>query len=70
MAMKDLEELKDAYQGVFDDNDQIRNCGRVACMRLIHLMKKYSTENVGNPDTGTLEINTVQSEYHRIVGQK
>ena len=62
MSKKDFEELKDAYQDVFDDNDQIKNCGRVACMRLIHLMKKYSTENVGNPDTGTLEINTVQSE--------
>jgi len=68
MSKKDLEELKDAYQAVFDENDQIKNCGRVACMRLIHIMKKYSTENVGNPDTGTLEINTVQSEYHRIVG--
>ena len=68
MCKKDLEELKDAYQAVFDENDQIKNCGRVACMRLIHIMKKYSTGNVGNPDTGTLEINTVQSEYHRIVG--
>jgi hypothetical protein len=68
MSKKDLEELKDAYQAVFDENDQIKNCGRVACMRLIHIMKKYSTENVGNPDTGTLEINTVQAEYHRIVG--
>ena len=68
MSKKELEELKDAYQAVFDENDQIKNCGRVACMRLIHIMKMYSTENVGNPDTGTLEINTVQSEYHRIVG--
>jgi hypothetical protein len=68
MATKELEELKDAYQDVFDENDQIKNCGRVACMRLIHLMKKYSTENVGNPDTGTLEVNTIQSEYHRIAG--
>jgi len=68
MSMKGLEELKDAYEAVFDENDQIKACGRVACMRLIHLMKKYSTENVGNPDTGTLEINTVQSEYHRITG--
>ena len=68
MAMRELEELKDAYQDVFDSNDQIKNCGRVACMRLIYLMKKYSTKNVGNPDTGTLEINVIQSEYHRIVG--
>ena len=68
MAMKDLNELKDAYQDVFDCNDQVKNCTRVACMRLIHLMKKYSTENVGNPDTGTLEVNTIQSEYHRIAG--
>jgi len=68
MTKRELEELKDAYEAVFDENDQIKACGRVACMRLIHLMKKYSTEKVGNPDTGTLEINTVQSEYHRIAG--
>ena len=67
MAIKDLEELKDAYQDVFDENDQIKNCGRVACMRLIHLMKKYSSKNVGNPNTGAMEVDTIQSEYHRIV---
>ena len=54
MTMRELEELKDAYQDVFDGNDQIKNCGRVACMRLIHLMKKYSSKNVGNLDTGVM----------------
>ena len=68
MAMKDLEDLKDAYQDVFDDNDQVKNCRRTACMRLIHLMKKYSSKNVGNLDTGVMEVDTIKSEYHRIVG--
>ena len=68
MSKKDLEEVKDAYQDVFDSNDKIKNCDCVACKRLIYLMKKFSTENVGNPDTGNLEISTIQSEYHRIAG--
>ena len=40
MSTRDLEQLRDSYEDVFDENDQIKNCGRVACMRLIHLMKK------------------------------
>lgn len=67
MSTRDLEQLRDSYEDVFDENDQIKNCGRVACMRLIHLMKKYSSADLGNVDTGVMNVETITAEYHRIV---
>ena len=69
MSKRELEELKDAYRDVFGEDDQVKNDDSVAFKRrLIYLMKKFSTKNVGNPDNGVMKVDTIKSEYHRIIG--
>ena len=68
MSKRELEELKDAYRDVFGEDDQVKNDDSVAYKRLIYLMKKFSTKNLGNFDTGIMKVDTIKSEYHRIAG--
>ena len=67
MNKKDFENLNEAYNAVFDGKGQIKNCERDACIRLIDLMKEYTSKNVGNADTGILDVDAVKSEYCRII---
>ena len=69
MTSKELKELKDAYETVFDENGSVKACGRAVCLRLMYVMKKYSTANLGNFNTGVMEVDTIKSEYRRIIGQ-
>jgi len=68
MTFKEVDELKDAYETVFDKDGNVKACGRAVCLRLMYLMKKYSTANLGNFDTGVMEVDTIKSEYQRIAG--
>ena len=67
--MTELEQqnLKSAYDAVFHENGKVKECGRDACSKLINLMRKYTSENVGNENTGMLEIDTMKSEYYRVI---
>ena len=68
MTKKEAEELKDAYVTVFDENGDVKACGHAACLKLMHVLKKYSTKNLGNLDTGFMEVETIRSEYSRLIG--
>ncbi len=63
-----FEELSLAFDKVFDEKGEIRACGRAACMYLISLMNRYSSENVGDENTGKINIETMKHEYFRICG--
>jgi hypothetical protein len=67
--MTELEQksLKAAYNAVFDENGKVKECGRDACIRLINLMGNYTSKNVGNENTGMLEIDAMKSEYYRVI---
>ena len=69
MTSEKLQELKDAYEAVFDKDGNTKLCGRDVCIRLISLMSKYSTANIGCAKTGIMNLNTIKSEYKRIVGE-
>ncbi len=66
MGEQELKELSSAFDAVFDNEGQIKACGRYACMNLINLMKKYSSEDVGDEETGRINIETMKNEYFRI----
>ena len=69
MTKNELEELKDAYQAVFDENGNVKACGSVACMKLmISLMRFRPKADLGNLDTGVMNINVVKNMYRDIVG--
>jgi hypothetical protein len=67
MSLEEQERLKRAYNAVFDENGQVRNCGREVCSKLINLMKKYTSKKIGDEDTGKLEIDTIKLEYYRVI---
>ena len=67
MQLREQEKLRKAYNAVFDKNGQVKNCGRDACSRLIHLMKKHSAENVGDEHKGILNVDVIKSEYRRVM---
>ena len=68
MKEQELKELSLAYDRVFDKKGEIKVCGRFACMNLISLMKRYSLEDVGDEETGKINIETMTREYLKICG--
>lgn len=68
MKENELKELSLVFNDVFDSNGEVKKCGRALCMKLIIMMKKYSSEDVGDERTGMMNVETMKSEYHRICG--
>ena len=67
MKEQDFKKLASAFDTVFDDAGQIKACGRNACIDLITLMGKYSTEDVGDETTGNIKPENMKNEYLRIL---
>ena len=59
--------IKKLYDGVFDLQGRVRVCGRDACRRLIEAISSESSLNVGDADTGMMNIDVLKSEYDRII---
>lgn len=62
--MKDLEEL---YNNVFNADGSIKPCGRDACKTLIIGIKSLSDKDVGNEDTGFMNVGVLKEEYQKIM---
>lgn len=69
MERKEKIELMTAFDAVFDSLEEVKPCGRDACIRLIKLMKAHTQVNVGNENTGTLKINELKEEYWKLMIQ-
>ena len=63
MNEQEAEEMYAAYNAVFDNKGKIKACGRDACIHLIQLMKKYTSEDVGDENTGRINIEVMKEEY-------
>ena len=70
MTKRELEELKNDYQAVFYGNGDVKACGRVLCLKLMYSLKKFAPmANLGNFDTGVMNVETVKAEYRRLINQ-
>lgn len=67
MSKEEIKKLKAAYDAVFNEKGEIKACGRDACTKLISLMKKYTSKNIGDIRTGKLEIDVIKMEYYRVI---
>ena len=56
----------EAYRAVFDGDNNIKLCGREACITLITMMSKYTQVNVGNKETGIINVSNMGAEYKKI----
>ena len=69
MSKKELDELKDAYESVFDEDGSVKACGRALCMRLMYALKKFRPKaELGNFDTGKMNVKVVKDVYQDIIG--
>ena len=69
MATRELKELKDDYQAVFDEDDNVKACGRALCLRLMYTLKKFRPNaELGNFETGEMNIKVVKDAYQDIIG--
>jgi hypothetical protein len=69
MAMKELENLKNDYQDVFDEKGNVKACGRTLCQRLMYTLKKFRPNaELGNLETGVMNVEVVKNVYRDIVG--
>lgn len=66
----DKEEFFEAYEAVFDENGDVRKCGRNACIRLIELCRQRNHMlYFGNPETGVMEKENIKMLYMIEKGQ-
>ena len=62
--MKDLEEL---YNKVFVNEGRVKLCDRDACKALIIKIKELSGRDVGNQDTGFMDLGVLKDEYNKLM---
>jgi len=55
--------IKDLYNKVFDQDGNITNCGRDLCEKLITLVQPYTDLIVGNPETGMINVENMNSFF-------
>lgn len=58
-------EFRKKYREVFDDNGNIKACGRKKCIELIELAKTIQPGNYGNSKTGFINIDNIIDLYNR-----
>ena len=69
MAMKELENLKNDYQDVFYEKGNVKACYRALCLRLMYTLKKFRPNaELGNFETGEMNIKVVKDVYQDIIG--
>lgn len=53
--------MSEKYNNVFDENGEVKACGREACKELIRAcMEKNPGVDFGNPETGMMNIKNVK----------
>lgn len=60
-------ELEHMYNRVFDENGEIKACGREVCKTLINVINQETSAYVGNPETGMMDIDNIKAEYKKIM---
>lgn len=60
-------ELRNMYNRVFNENGEIKTCGREVCKTLINAINQETSVYVGNPETGMMNIDNIKAEYKKIM---
>lgn len=61
-----IEQIKQLYTEVFDDNFNIKNCGRIKCIELISAVRNYGY-NIGNLKTGFINVENAKIAFTNLV---
>lgn len=66
MTKEELQNLKTAYNAVFDENGNVKNCGRELTRILIKEVAKHTTVNVGDESTGIMKVDKLKTVYQEL----
>jgi hypothetical protein len=66
MSKEDLQGLKAAYNAVFDEDGNVKNCGRELTRILIKEVAKHTTVNVGDESTGIMKVDKLKTVYQEL----
>lgn len=66
MTNEELQELKQAYNVVFDENGEIKGCGRACTRKLIDLISNHTSVYVGDSKTGMMKVDAIKSAYQKL----
>lgn len=56
--------MMEKYNKVFDENGDIKACGRDACKQLIlACMEKWPDIDFGNPETGIMNVENIKKMF-------
>lgn len=59
-------DFREEYQRVFDENNEIRPCGRDVCTDLILQMQKaFPDETFGDVNTGYMDVFKIKRFYNK-----
>lgn len=67
MTKEELQKITAAYNAVFDKKGGFKACGRDACKKLMSIMQKYTSANIGDMESGMINKDILQNEYFRII---
>ena len=63
-------DFRTLFHNVFDDNEEVKLCGREACKALIIAMEEaFPGESFGNRETGFMDIFKIKRFYHKTYGK-
>lgn len=62
-----MDELISKYNKVFDEDGNIKACGRDNCKALIKAIHAVSDKIVGDEDTGIMRVDILKEEYKNII---
>ena len=61
-----MSELTRLYNEVFDENGNVKACGRQSCISLIKYMQNYTADNLGDQITGFMNVDAIKSNYEKL----
>ena len=68
MSSQAIDEIKELYNEVFDEQGNIKLCGRDTCKKLMRALNEiYEDVNFGDLDAGFLNIETVQKYASKLI---
>ena len=68
MSSQAIDEIKELYNEVFDEQGNIKLCGRDTCKKLMRALNEiYEDVNFGDLDAGFLNIETVQKYTSKLI---
>lgn len=62
----DLALFEAAYDEVFDENGEMKACGRDVCMKLIVAANNIGDEEYGDLDFGRLDVDAVKRLHNKL----